>query len=116
MPRPLPRDRWLAEAADRFAALNVWRQAHPKATWTEIEAAVDTELGALRAQVLGETATASAATDAREERPPCPDCGARMQAAGTRRRRLRGEHEATIEMERTYARCPACGVGLFPPR
>jgi uncharacterized protein with PIN domain len=97
MPRPLPRDRWLAEAADRFASLDAWRQAHPKATWAEIE-------------------TASDATDLRGERPVCPDCGARLAPAGPRRRTLRGEQDVALDLERTYARCPTCGRGLFPPR
>ena len=115
MPRPLPRDRWLVEAAERFAALDAWRQAHPQATWTEIEAAVEAQLGPMRAQVLGDTAMASDATDLRGERTVCPACGERLAAKGSRRRRLRGEQESVIALERTYAHCPACGAGLFPP-
>ena len=116
MPRSLPRERWLAESAERFAALDAWRQAHPKATWTEIEAAVDAQLGPLRAQLLAETAMASEAATLSGERPTCPTCGERLTAAGARRRRLHGEQAVPIDLERTYARCPACGSGLFPPR
>ena len=116
MPRPLPRDRWLTEAAGRFATLEAWRRAHPKATWSEIEAAIDAELGPLRARLLGDTAMASDATDLRGERPRCPDCGEPLHAAGAHPRRLRGESDLPLELERTYARCPACGSGLFPPR
>ena len=115
MSRPLPRDRWVAEAADRFAALDAWRQAHPKATWAEIETAIDAQLGPLRAAMLGETAMASAATYLDGELWTCPACGERLAAAGTRRRRLRGEGDLPLELERTYARCPACGTGVFPP-
>lgn len=115
MPRPLPRDRWLADAAERFATLETWRQAHPTATWAEIEAAVEAQVGPLRAQLLGDTAMASAATELGTARRVCPQCGERLQAAGSRRRRLRGEQEEPIALERTYARCPACGTGLFPP-
>jgi hypothetical protein len=115
VPRPLPRDRWLADAADRFAALEEWRQAHPKATWAEIEAAVEAQLGPLRAAMLGETAMASDAARLEGGTPPCPACGARLVAAGARRRRLRGEGDAPLDLERAYARCPACGAGLFPP-
>lgn len=115
MPRPLPRERWLADAADRFAALDAWRQAHPTATWLEIEAAVEAQLGPLRAAMLGDTAMASDATDLRGARPLCPDCGARLTSAGPRRRRLRGEQDVALALERTYARCPQCGSGLFPP-
>lgn len=116
MPRPVPQDRWLADAADRFATLAAWRQAHPRATWAEIEAAVDAQLGPLRADLLRDTALTSDAADLRGADRACPTCGARLQAAGTRRRRLRGEHNTALELERTYARCPACGTGLFPPR
>lgn len=115
MPRPLPRDRWLSETAERFAALDAWRQAHPTATWTEIEAAVDAELGPLRAQVLGDTAMASDAADLGGARRVCPECGGRLHAAGARRRRLRGDQDEPIDVTRHYARCPACGTGLFPP-
>jgi hypothetical protein len=115
MPRPLPRDRWLADAAERFAALDAWRQDHPTATWAEIEAAVDAQLGPLRAVLLGETAMASEATDLRGAQAVCPDCGEPLHAAGTRVRRLRGEGAVPITVARTYARCPACGTGLFPP-
>ena len=115
MPRAVPQDRWLAEATERFAALAEWRQAHPKATWAEIEAAVDAQLGPLRAQLLGETALASDATDLTQERPRCPDCGARVVRAGRRQRTLRSEGEVPITLDRTYARCPQCGTGLFPP-
>ncbi len=116
MPRPLPRDRWLADAADRFAALDAWRQAHPTATWAEIEAAVDAQLGRLRAEMLGDTAMASDAAHPDGAHLPCPECGARLEAAGARRRRLRGEGDVALELERTYARCPACRAGLPPPR
>jgi hypothetical protein len=115
MPRPLPRDRWLAETAERFATLDAWRQAHPKATWSEIEAAVEAQLGPLRAALLRDTALASDAAHLGGERPTCPACGEDLRPAGTRRRRLRGEQGAAMELERTYARCPACGTGLFPP-
>ena len=116
MPRPLPRDRWLAEAAERFAALDAWRQAHPRATWTEIETALEEQLGPLRAQVLGETAMASDATDGHGASAICPQCGGRVVAAGVHPRSLRGEGEQPIALERTYTRCPDCQTGVFPPR
>lgn len=115
MVRPVPQDRWVADASDRFAALAAWRQAHPTATWAEIEAAVDAELGPLRAQVLGDTAASSATTDLSGERPRCPDCGRRLQAAGSRQRQLQGEDDLPMVLARSYARCPACGTGLSPP-
>lgn len=116
MLRPLPRERWLADAAERIAALDAWRQSHPRASRTEIETAIDAQLRPLRVHLLGDTAMASAATDLRGECPACPSCGGRLEAAGARRRRLRGEGDQPVEVERTYARCPTCGYGVFPPR
>ena len=55
MPPAVPQERWLADAAERFAALAAWRQAHPRATWIEIEAAVEAQLGPPRARLLGDT-------------------------------------------------------------
>ncbi len=115
MPRPLPRDRWTADAAERFATLDAWRQAHPTATWAEIEAAVEAQLGPLRAAMLCDTAVASDAADLAGERPICSGCGSALVAGGRHRRRLRGEHDIALEMDRTYARCPTCQTGLFPP-
>ena len=116
MPRPLPRERWLAEAADRFAVLDAWRQTHPRATWSEIEAAIDGQLAPLRAHLLGDTAMASAATDRHGARPPCPACGEPLTAAGSHQRRLTTEGDHPVVLTRTYRRCSACGTGLFPPR
>lgn len=115
MPRPLPRDRWLAAAADHFATVETWRQAHPTATWAEIEAVVDAELSQLRARILGETALGSDATRLDGAPVTCPDCGAALQAAGSHPRTLRTEHDRPVVLDRTYARCPVCGTGLFPP-
>lgn len=115
MPRPLPRDRWLTEAADRFAALDAWRQEHPRATWNEIETAIEAQLGPLRAALLGDTAMASDAAELRGERPVCPGCETALVAGGRHRRRLRGEQDVVLELDRAYARCPACRTGLFPP-
>ena len=116
MPRSLPREAWLGDAAERFAALDAWRQTHPRATWDEIEQAIDAQMAPLRARLVGDTVLVSDAADLQGRRPACPACGGPMQAAGRHRRRLRTDGAAAIELERTYARCPACGAGLFPPR
>ena len=104
MPRAVPQDRWRTEAAARFAALAEWRQAHPQATWAEIEAAVDAQLGPLRAQLLGDTALASDATDLEQPRPTCPNCGARLVRKGRQTRTLRSAGDVGIDLDRSYAR------------
>jgi len=114
---PLPRAAWGDQADAVLDEIAAWRLAHPRATWAEIEAAVDAGLAGLRAQVLQDSAHASPAADpALAERPRCPDCGAAVQAAGARGRRLTTDGDQVVELTRTYLRCPACGAGLFPPR
>ena len=116
MPRALPRDAWLADAADRCDRLDEWRQAHPRAAWEEIEQAIDAELAPLRARILGETVLVSDATRADGVSMPCPACGTAMRSAGRRRRRVTSDGDVGIEWGRDYLRCSACGAGLFPPR
>jgi ribosomal protein S27AE len=95
-----------------------WRQQHPRATLAEIERAVDERLADLRARLVQDVALASARADpaASGDRPSCPDCGAPMRLEGARTRRLRTQQDREVELTRAYARCPACGAGVFPPR
>jgi hypothetical protein len=118
MPRPVDVAAWDPLAAEAFTGLREWRQQHPRATLAEIEAALDERLTRLRAQMLQDLALASAAADLRgaAERPACPDCGAPLQAVGQHERRLTTHGDRPLTLARSYARCPACGAGLFPPR
>ena len=67
-----------------------WRKEHPKATWQEIEAAVDEPMNQLRAQLiqdvvqLGETKEWS--QKPQEERPRCATCGQPLSARGAQTR------------------------------
>src|SRR5437762_14384401 len=56
--------RWQKVGAAVFQEMAVWRQAHPHATFAEIEAAVEDRLGALRAELIEDTVATSA--EARE--------------------------------------------------
>jgi len=91
--------------------LRRWRAAHPKATFTEIEQAVDVRLRDVRAGLL-----AGLATEADDADLPCPACGARLIRRGTQTRTLWTQGEAPVALTRPSATCPACGTGLFPPR
>jgi NADH pyrophosphatase NudC (nudix superfamily) len=110
---------WAALAEAAFSEVTAWRQRHPKATLREVETTIDERLAKLRAQMLQDTALASAAADlagvAVEERPVCPDCGQRLQPRGQQVRHLTTAHEQPVVLRRSYATCPACGAGLFPP-
>ena len=96
-----------------------WRKEHPKATWAEIEAAVDERINQLRAQLIqdvvqmGEAEEWSAIPE--EERPRCATCGKPLWARGKQTRWLQTNGGEAIKLTRMYGACPACGVGFFPP-
>jgi hypothetical protein len=100
------------------AALAAWRTAHPRATFAELEAAVEAELGSLRAQLLADAVPpdAAPATVRDAERPTCPHCAVAMVGRGRHRRTLRVLGDAPLTLSRTYWTCPRCGEGVFPPR
>src|SRR5215203_5169119 len=76
MPTPDPDGRWDRLAGEALAGVRRWREAHPTASLTEIEAAVDAEFAGLRARVVADAAVASAAAvPTAAARPTCPDRG-----------------------------------------
>ena len=83
---------WRALSEEVLTGMKEWRFQHPRATLSEIEAALDERLARLRARMLEDAALASAAADwdvARGETPPvCPQCGASLQARGGHPRQL----------------------------
>jgi YgiT-type zinc finger domain-containing protein len=110
---------WEALAADVFLGMKAWRQQHPRATFKEIEQALDRQLSALRARLLQDVALASAAATAGAQppgdRPGCPACGGAVAARGRDTRAVTTTHGQTVTLTRSYLVCPACGTGLFPP-
>ena len=94
------------------AALATWRAAHPHATFAEIEAVVEQQLGRLRAQLIAEAVAPAAAQAAR---PTCADCRVPMTARGVHPRTLRIPGDQPVTLERSYWTCPRCGGGVFPP-
>lgn len=110
---------WHALAEDVISGMAEWRMQHPRATFCEIEQAVDARLAKMRARMLQDAALASAAADitgaAAEVRPVCPECGAPLESRGTAVRELTTQHNQTVQLTRSYGVCPQCGAGLFPP-
>jgi NADH pyrophosphatase NudC (nudix superfamily) len=111
--------RWAQLAEEVFIGMREWRSAHPRATLTEIEEALDSRLAAVRARMLEDVALRSAAADvqtmAADERPVCPDCGHQLQARGKEQRTLTTQGDQAITLTRSRAACPVCGTGFFPP-
>jgi YgiT-type zinc finger domain-containing protein len=91
--------------------LQDWRAEHPRATFRELEEAVEAQLQRVRAALLAELAH-----DTAVPRPAhCPACGGRLRNAGERERTVALPGGAAVRLRRPYLHCPACGAGLFPP-
>ena len=95
-----------------------WRKEHPKATWAEIEAAVDEQINQLRAQLLQDVVQMGEREDWSQkpeaERPTCATCGKPLWARGKQTRYLQTTGGEAVKLTRTYGACPGCGVGFFP--
>ncbi len=108
-------DAWERSLTQARAGLRQWRDAHPRATFDEIEAAVDAEMQRVRAQLVTEAAgrvgNGSDAVGA-----VCPTCGQRLHARGNRTRTVTVAGEQVVTLTRAYMVCSGCGTGLFPPR
>ena len=112
--------RWQQLTEEVMTGMKEWRLAHPKATFKEIETALDERLAKVRARMLQDVALASRAADLRgkseKDRVGCPQCGHSLEHQGEERRKLTTHYNQTIELNRSYALCPICGTRVFPPR
>lgn len=110
---------WLNKSAAILIDIKEWRQAHPTATFVEIEAEVHRRMMELEAQVLQDAAQASESREwdhtSGQPAPVCPTCGIPLEARGNHRRTLQGNAGERVQLDRTYGTCPKCGAGLFPP-
>ncbi len=113
--------RWRELVEEAITGMKEWRLQHPKATFKEIETALDERLAKVRARMLEDAAMVSGMADIRgvksEERPRCldPKCHRPLEAHGMEERSLTTNFNETITLTRSYASCPSCGAGLFPP-
>jgi hypothetical protein len=107
--------RWRAEAEAIATGLTEWRAQHPRATFAEIEAALDARLDGMRARLLEDLALASRATEAGGAGAACPACGGRLEGRGSHERQVVTQGDRVVRLRRAYATCSACGAGLFPP-
>jgi hypothetical protein len=111
--------RWQQLAEEVLIGMKEWRLQHPRASFAEIEQALDERWAKARARILQDAALTSAAADPTrappEERPRCAECGTLLEARGQATRHLQTSYGQEVALRRSYAVCPACGQGLFPP-
>lgn len=108
-------DGW--DLAGRAVAEEVatWRRAHPRATLTEIELAVEAAVSRLQGRLVEDLANGAGAESARE-RPNCLECGRPLVRRGRHKREvLLARRAEPLPLEREYWGCSSCGASLFPP-
>lgn len=94
-----------------------WQQAHPEATFDEIEDAVYDHVAHLHGALVDELVARAARPEPEApDRPVCPGCGVGMRPSGRRVREVMTRLGRRVALQRTYDVCPACGAGIFPPR
>jgi len=100
--------------------LAAWRAAHPRATLTEIEEAVEAAVEQVRAQYLRDLVGTSGAADPPAapvaDPPRCPHCAGPLRPRGSQEREVLTPGQATpLRLRRQYQVCARCGAGVFPP-
>ena len=102
--------RWPELSEEAMTGMAEGRAQHPRATFQEIETALDERLGRLRARMLQDAALASRAADIRttpaDERPRCPTCETPLTHQTEEKRDLLTHHGHTVTLKRSYAICP----------
>jgi hypothetical protein len=119
MSKKEPEKDWKSLSEEALSGVREWREAHPKATFQEIEQAVDERLNRLRARMLQDVAQQSETNDwsgaSGEPAPVCPNCGGPLRKRGKHSRRLQSSGASQIHLERQFASCIHCGYSFFPP-
>jgi hypothetical protein len=120
MDRQINEQLWHQLTQEVMTGMREWRLQHPKATLREIETELDARLNHMRARMLEDLALHSTAAAWAESptghQPRCPQCGERLQDRGTQSRTLQTHGGQDVTLTRSYGVCPACAIGLFPPR
>jgi len=118
MSRPQSRARrqaaFMEEAKRMYDQLEEWYDAHPQASFGELEAEARKRRRELMGKALAQLVNGRD-TGAQVELPTCKQCGRKMKFEGYRKWSIHGlEGDSTVE--RAYYVCPNCnGETLFPP-
>jgi len=118
MSRPQSRARrqaaFMEEAKHMYEQLEKWYDAHPQASFGEIEAEVRKRRRELMGKAL-EQLVNGRDSGVQVEAPKCKECGAAMEFEGYCPWGVHGL-EGDSRLERAYYVCPNCeGQTLFPP-
>ena len=114
-----PQMRQVSAGLQEVLGMTQWRKEHPKATWQEIEAAVDERINQLRAQMIEDVVQMGESEDWRQkpqgERPLCARCGKPLSARGAQTRLPPNEWRGSGQAEANVWHLSRLWRGLFSP-
>jgi hypothetical protein len=108
------KEAFMALAGEKYEELEAWYEAHPEASFEEIETVARDK----RRELMG--AGLAILVNGRDsgyasEGQRCPRCGSIMEYKGEEFGRTIHGLEGDTRLERAYYVCPECGETLFPP-
>lgn len=116
MSREQRKEAFLEVASDTYDELEGWYDAHPDATFGEIEGEARKKRRKLMGKAL-EIVVNGRDSGYQLEGIECAKCGRGMEYKGERFKRTVYSFEGDVELERAYYVCPECeGETIFPPR
>jgi hypothetical protein len=104
---------FLAESARLWDKYSAWYDAHPEATFDEMDEEVGEEGRGYLGKLM-ELTLRRGDLGAQAEAPRCERCGEEMEFKGYPEKGVQGL-KAEVGVRRAYYVCSACGVGFFPP-
>jgi hypothetical protein len=115
MSRQQRKESFLAAASDAYEELETWYDAHPEATFGEIEEEARKKRRELMGKALGILVNGRD-TGYQIEGLQCARCGRWMEYKGERFKRTVYSFEGDVDLERAYYVCPECEEEtVFPP-
>jgi len=110
------KEAFLAVADETFEELEKWYDAHPEATFGEIEEEARRRRRELMGKAL-EIIVNGRDSGYQVEGVQCDKCGAAMEYKGEQFQRTIYSLEGDVSLDRAYYVCPKCeGETFFPPR
>jgi len=104
---------WEEMAAEVINGIREWGNQHPKATFAEIERETMRRMGELQARLMRDVAEGM---EEQHGTVKCPECGVEVERGKQQSKRgLQAPGGQSVELERGYTVCSACGAGFFPP-
>lgn len=104
---------FLQAADEMYERLEAWYDAHPAATFEELEQELRPQRRALMGDALA-TLIVGRDSGYQPSAPPCPQCGQPLTLEGYRPWTVKGLEGDSV-LERAYYVCPACAGAAFSP-